>query len=159
MNLKLSSTRDRPAQIEYASNHLVRRASLLVRLLARQLSTGLSRTEAGVLSTLSGGPRRITTLAELEGLAQPTMTLLVKRLEEQGLVTRRRQADDGRVVLVSLTEAGAAALADYRARASAALRSHLAEMSDAQVETLAAATEALDVLIGLLQQPPIEKAA
>lgn len=159
MNLELSSTRDRPAQIEYASNHLVRRASLLVRLLARQLSTGLSRSEAGVLSTLSGGPRRITTLAELEGLAQPTMTLLVKRLEEQGLVTRRRQADDGRVVLVSLTEAGAAALADYRARASAALRSHLAEMSDAQVETLAAATEALDVLIGLLQQPPIEKAA
>ncbi len=159
MNLHQPSTQTREGQIEYASAHLVQRASLLLRLLARQLSTGLSRTEAGLLSTLSGGPRRITTLAELEGLAQPTMTLLVKRLEQQGLATRRRQADDGRVVLVSLTEAGAAALADYRARASAALRSHLAQMSDAQVETLAAATEALEGLIGLLQQRPIEKAA
>ncbi len=159
MNLTPPSTQNRQAQIEHVSAHLVRRASLLLRLFARQVSTGLSRTEAGLLSTLSGGPRRITALAELEGLAQPTMTLLVKRLEEQGLVTRKRQADDGRVVLVSLTEAGTAALAEYRARASAALRSYLAEMSDAQVETLAAAAEALDALIGLLQRPPIERAA
>jgi hypothetical protein len=39
------------------------------------------------------------------------------------------------------------------------LRTYLAAMSDSQVETLAAATEALDVLIGLLQHAPIERAA
>jgi DNA-binding MarR family transcriptional regulator len=159
MNLSPPSNQDRSDQIEHVSTHLVRRASLVLRLLARQLSSGLSRTEAGLLSTLSGGPRRITALAELEGLAQPTMTLLVKRLEEQGLVTRRRQTDDGRVVLVSLTRAGTAALADYRARASAALRGYLAEMSDRQVETLAATTDALDVLIDLLQHRASERAA
>jgi DNA-binding MarR family transcriptional regulator len=64
-----------------------------------------------------------------------------------------------RVVLVTLTPAGTAALADYRARSSAALRRYLAEMSDAQVETLAASTEALDVLIGLLQHGASERAA
>jgi DNA-binding MarR family transcriptional regulator len=159
MNSSPPPTNDRSSQIEHVSTDLVRRASLMLRLLARQLSSELSRTEAGLLSTLSRGPRRITALAELEGLAQPTMTLLVKRLEEHGLAMRRRQTDDGRVVLVSLTEAGAAALADYRARASGVLRTYLAAMSDSQVETLAAATEALDVLIGLLQHAPIERAA
>jgi len=39
----------------------------------------------------------------------------VKRLEELGLVRRERQADDGRVVLVSLGPAGIQALEDFRA--------------------------------------------
>src|SRR5579863_10711079 len=100
--------------IDYVSKQLLPDAALLVRLLAREVGGELSRTEAGLLSTLSGGPRRITELAELEGLAQPTMTSLVKHLEQQGLVRRDRHADDGRVVLVHLTEIGVAALEDYR---------------------------------------------
>jgi DNA-binding MarR family transcriptional regulator len=48
-----------------------------------QIDGELSRTEVGLLNTLSTGPRRITELAELEGLAQPTMTSLVKQLEQQ----------------------------------------------------------------------------
>src|SRR5437764_13292241 len=90
---------DRSDLIAYVSKQLLPGAGLLVRLLVRQLGGELSRTEAGLLSTLSGGPRRITELAELEGLAQPTMTSLVKQLEHQGLVRRNRQTDDGRVVL------------------------------------------------------------
>ena len=58
-----------------------------------------------MLRTLTDAPRRITDLAELEGLAQPTMTLLVQRLEQRGWVERKRDSDDGRVVLVSLTDA------------------------------------------------------
>src|SRR6476469_2397405 len=150
MNLEIAQT-DRTAQVEQVSGHLVRRASLLVRLLTRQLDMELSRTEAGLLGTLSNGPQRITSLAELEGLAQPTMTLMVKRLEQQGLVRRGSQADDGRVVLVSLTGDGAAAVDNYRERASQRLREYLAGMTDAQVQGLANATEALDSLIGLLQ--------
>jgi DNA-binding MarR family transcriptional regulator len=101
---------------------------------------------------LSGAPRRITELAELERLAQPTLTQLVQRLEQQGFVTRERQTDDGRVVLVSLTEAGAAALDDFRRRASAALGAHLVELPDAEIESLAAATETMGRLVALLQQ-------
>jgi DNA-binding MarR family transcriptional regulator len=44
----------------------------------------ISRTEGEVLTILGDGPRRVTDLAELEGLAQPTMTLLIKRLSERG---------------------------------------------------------------------------
>jgi DNA-binding MarR family transcriptional regulator len=144
----------RSDQIDYVSKQLLPGAGLLVRLLVRQLGGELSRTEAGLLSTLSGGPRRITELAELEGLAQPTMTSLVKQLEQQELVRRDRQADDGRVVLVHLTDTGAAALEDYRARARELLGAYLDEISDEQVEALAGATDALAQLVGLLQQRP-----
>jgi DNA-binding MarR family transcriptional regulator len=145
-------TLNRSDQIDYVSTQLLPGAGLLVRLLVRQLGGELSRTEAGLLSTVSGGPRRITDLAELEGLAQPTMTSLVKQLEQRGLVRRDRQADDGRVVLVQLTDIGAAALEDYRASARELLGTYLAEIPDEQVEALAGATEALGQLVALVQQ-------
>ena len=147
-------TLNRSDQIDYVSQQLPPGAGLLVRLLVRELGSELSRTEVGLLNTLSGGPRRITELAEFEGLAQPTMTSLVKALEQQGLVRRDRQADDGRVVLVHLTDSGAAALEDYRARVREMLGRNLAEIPDEQVEALAAATDALAQLVALLQQPP-----
>src|ERR1700735_2498556 len=106
-------TLNRSDQIDYVSKQLPSAAGLLVRLLVRELGSELSRTEVGLLNTLSGGPRRITELAEFEGLAQPTMTSLVKALEQQGLVRRERQADDGRGVLVHLTDSGTATLEDY----------------------------------------------
>jgi DNA-binding MarR family transcriptional regulator len=123
--------------------------------LFRQLGGELSRTELGLLRTLSDGPRRITELAELEALAQPTMTILIKRLEQQGLVKRERRSDDGRVVLVDLTKRGRVALDDYRERIRGAMGAYLAEISDEQVNRLVAATETLAQLVTLLQEPPI----
>jgi DNA-binding MarR family transcriptional regulator len=153
--MNLASTVDRAERIDYVSSQLLCRVALLTRLLVRQLGGELSRTEIGLLNVLADGPRRITELAELERLAQPTMTLLVKRLERQGLVTRERHAADGRVVLVDLTAAGSTALEDYRAQASVALGAYLAELPDEQVEALAAATETLEELADLLQRGPI----
>jgi DNA-binding MarR family transcriptional regulator len=144
----------RSEQIDYVSSELLPRAALLTRLLVRQLGGELSRTEIGLLKTLGGGSRRITELAELEGLAQPTITILIRQLEEKGLVTRTRQSGDGRVVLVSLTESGNVALEDYRGRLRAVLGEYLAEIADEQVEALATATGTLAQLVGLLQPRP-----
>jgi DNA-binding MarR family transcriptional regulator len=152
MNSAVLTKMNRSERIDFVSSQLLPRAALLCRQLVSQLGGELSRTEVGLLNTLSDGPRRITELAELERLAQPTMTLLVKRLEQQGLVKRERQADDGRVVLVTLTAAGTSALEDYRAQASAALSAHLAEMPDDEVEALAAASQTLADLVCHLQQ-------
>ena len=146
--------RTRSEQIDYVSSELLQRAALLTRLLVRQLGGELSRTEIGLLKTLRGGSRRITELAESEGLAQPTITLLIKQLEEKGLVTRTRQSGDGRVVLVTVTESGNVALEEYRGRLRAVLGRYLAEIADDQVEALATATETLVQLVDVLQQRP-----
>src|ERR1700677_256186 len=145
---------DRSRRIEYVSTQLLARAQVLTRLLAKQVDSELSRTEVITLNTLRDGPRRITELAELGGLAQPTTTLLVKRLEEMGLVRRERQADDGRVVLVSLEPAGIQALEEFRAQFLALLRADLASTTtDEQIAALVIATEALESLINDLQKP------
>jgi DNA-binding MarR family transcriptional regulator len=153
MKAPTDRTSDRSERIEYVSTQLLARAQVLTRLLAKQVDSELSPTEAKVLNTLRDGPRRITELAEGEGLAQPTTTLLVKRLEEMGLVKRERQADDGRVVLVSLEPAGLQAYEDFRAQFMALLRADLATTTDEQINALAAATETLESLIARLQQP------
>ena len=152
--MKSGTIPSRPEQIDYVSTELLPQAALLTRLLVRQLGGELSRTEIGLLKSLGGGSRRITELAELEGLAQPTITILIKQLEGKGLVRRTRQSGDGRVVLVSLTGSGNVALEDYRGRLRVVLGGYLAEIADEQVEALATATKTLAQLVGILQQRP-----
>jgi DNA-binding MarR family transcriptional regulator len=143
----------RAGQLDYVADNLLSRAALLVRLLVKQVrSSELSRTEAEVLGILLDGPRRITELAELTGLAQPTTTLLVKRLEESGWVQREGLAEDGRVVLVHITEAGRVPLEALRARSQAAMRTNLEELSDDQLAALSTATETLSAFIDVLQR-------
>jgi DNA-binding MarR family transcriptional regulator len=151
MNSPISSEAERAEQLDYVAAHLITRAGLLVRLVIRELEGGLSRTDVGLLRTLGDGPRRITDLAELEGLAQPTVTLLVKRLEERGLVRRERGPEDGRVVLVSSTAAGTAALEQARGEVKVALRRYVAGMSNEQLQALADSTETLGELIETIQ--------
>ena len=139
---------DRVERIGYVAEQLPTRAALLVRLLVRQVrSREISRTEMEVLSILREGPRRITELTELEGIAQPTMTLLVKRLEDREWVRREGLPGDGRVVMVRLTGAGRAAQRKFHAQFLAAMRADLDDLSDEQLEALAAATETLDSFV------------
>jgi DNA-binding MarR family transcriptional regulator len=143
----------REQRLDYIAQHLPSRAAILVRLLVKQVrSSEISRTELEVLSILVEGPRRITELTALEGIAQPTMTLLVKRLQEKGWVQRKGLPGDGRVVMVELTEAGAAAREKSRAQFLAAMRGDLHALSDDQLEELSAATETLSSFVDDLQQ-------
>jgi DNA-binding MarR family transcriptional regulator len=67
----------------------------------------MSLTSLSTLWTLEQtGPRRITDLAACEDVAQPSMTTLVSTLERSGLVERRADPNDGRVVLVALSSVG-----------------------------------------------------
>jgi DNA-binding MarR family transcriptional regulator len=70
----------------------------------------LSRTEYDVLYTLSKCPRPIR-LGELNRrvlLSQPALSRMVDRMVERGFVQREADSSDGRVALLSLTEAGRA---------------------------------------------------
>jgi DNA-binding MarR family transcriptional regulator len=131
---------------------LLVRATALSRLAAKQVSSELTRTEASMLNSLTTEARRITDLADIEGLAQPTTTLLVNRLEQRGWVRRERQNRDGRVVMVSLTPAGSVVIEEYRSRFSEALFSALVEVAtEEEIDSLISATETLEALIVALQ--------
>ena len=139
-------------EIDELAHALPERIWLLGRLFWRRGQRDITRTEAGLLNSLSDGPRRITVLAELEGLAQPTVTLLVGRLEERGWVTRKRDPDDRRAVLVSHTPSGLTALEQMRSESRIMMHEHLSALEENEVHSLVAANDALAALVEQIQQ-------
>ncbi|HEY7207347.1 MAG TPA: MarR family transcriptional regulator [Gaiellaceae bacterium] len=126
---------------------LAPRISRLVRVLAREQG-GASRTQISVLASLrDGGPQRITELARVEHVTQPTMTALVSRLEAEGWVERRSDPEDGRVVQVAITPAGLDDLRRLSEKAVAALADRIAALESSERATLEAALPALDRLV------------
>ena len=125
------------------------RLSRLVRLLIRETTAaGMSRTSLSVLTALrDAGSARITELADAERVAQPSMTTLVSRLEQQGLVERRSDPQDGRAVVVALTRAGRAELERMTAARSELLARRLEALTPAEQAALAGALPALDRLV------------
>jgi DNA-binding MarR family transcriptional regulator len=151
MNARVA-TAARSEAVDELAHALPERIWLLGRLFWRRGQRDITRTEAGLLNSLSEGPRRITELAELEGLAQPTVTLLVGRLEERGWVTRERDPDDRRAVLVSANESGITALEQLRSESRTMMHEHISAMCDHEVDSLIAATDALSALVETIQQ-------
>ncbi|HUF73273.1 MAG TPA: MarR family transcriptional regulator [Gammaproteobacteria bacterium] len=88
-----------------ALRRLIRATDLDSKRLARQ--TNLSTSQLLVLELLAeGDAQTVGGIADRVGLAQATATSLVDRLEERGLVARRRSDSDRRQVNVTLTPAG-----------------------------------------------------
>jgi DNA-binding MarR family transcriptional regulator len=117
--------------------------------LFRSLSpaSGLSMTAAATLAGVERlGPQRLTLLAAREGVTQPAMTQLISRLEESGLVRREASPDDGRVVLVAITDQGRATLAHRRSARAERMAGIIAQLSPDHRAALSAALPALDAL-------------
>jgi DNA-binding MarR family transcriptional regulator len=111
---------------------------------------GLSLTAAATLATLRrSGPARLTDLAGTEGVSQPSMTALVGRLTDQGLVQRRTDPDDGRAVLIAVTPAGAELLRRRREDRATRLAGPLEGLDDDDVRAITAALPALARLAGV----------
>lgn len=110
----------------------------------RRLPRDMSITSAATLATLDRtGPRRITDLAVIEGVTQPAMTVLVRVMEESGLVERRGDPSDKRVTLVCLTEAGASYVRARRRAGVEAFARLIDELTREEVNALKAALPAL----------------
>jgi DNA-binding MarR family transcriptional regulator len=89
---------------------------LSIGLLRRQLrqSQGegeMTLPETSALALLDrGGPTTPSALAKIEQISPQSMGATLAALETRGLVERRADPADGRRVVISITEAGAAAL-------------------------------------------------
>jgi DNA-binding MarR family transcriptional regulator len=126
--------------------------ALLRRLTPRE---DLSLTAASTLARLErSGPQRLTELITPEAVTQPAMTQLVSRLERDGLAVRGSDPADGRVVVVTITEAGREAVRRRRAARAAALSTLLRSLPAADRATISAALPALDRLGDLAADQP-----
>jgi DNA-binding MarR family transcriptional regulator len=114
---------------------------------------GVSLSQARTLGTLEReGPRPLTELATLEQVSQPAMSYLVARMELNGHVRRSSDADDGRVVIVSITAAGRGAVKELLARRAGLLADQLSDLHPGDIAALEAALPALRHLIGGLEE-------
>lgn len=89
---------------------LLRTASVVRRALSRVVEpSGLSLAQYNALRIVRGaGPEGIATLAVRERMIEEgtTITRLLDKLEDAGLIRRERAAEDRRLVLSRVTEAG-----------------------------------------------------
>jgi DNA-binding MarR family transcriptional regulator len=107
----------------------------------------LSLTAASTLRRLErSGPHRLCELHVPEGVSQPAMTQLVTRLEKDGLAERGSDPADGRAVVVTITEAGRAAVARRRQGRAEALGELLHGLTPAEHASIVAALPALERL-------------
>ncbi len=85
-------------------------------------------------------------LASAEQVTAPTMTRLVAAMGRDGLVTRDRDAEDGRVVWIRATAMGARILHAARNRRVAALTADLAALDRSELSLVAEAAEIIERL-------------
>lgn len=90
------------------------------------------------------GELAVGDLANRERVRPPSMTRTVTCLEDDGYVVRRRSDDDGRLVLVDITDLGRATVLADRRRRDAWLAQRLAELPPADREALRAAAPILE---------------
>ncbi len=137
-------------ELEDLANELPRRVSGLARLLYGATGSTLPRGMRSVLFALSTEPLQVSQIARQEGIGQSAATRMVARLESLELVRRERSAPDRRVVMVSVTERGRAELEYMREQSRRVMREVLRDLNARELRQLSQASEALELLIGLI---------
>jgi DNA-binding MarR family transcriptional regulator len=119
------------------------------RLRSQRTDEIVSLTQISAMATLHRcGPMTPSELAASERVRPPSMTRVIAALEEAGWVSRRDHPTDGRQSIIELSTSGAALLAAEVTAKERWLNKRLAELTDAERETLARATEIIDRMAG-----------
>lgn len=98
------------------------------------------------------GPQRLGELARLSRVTQPGMTRLVSTMTSEGLLTRAADPSDSRASVIHITDAGLAALDDWRAQLRSALMPFFADLPDEDWDVLTRASEILTSRIRSIQE-------
>jgi DNA-binding MarR family transcriptional regulator len=122
---------------------------LLVRKMRQPLNEGeLTIAESAALGRLErGGPATSSDLARLDRISPQSMGVTVAALLDRGLIQRSRDPEDGRRIVLSITEAGRRTVHDKRGarteQIAAALRKGFGGDELAQLKAAAALIERL----------------
>jgi DNA-binding MarR family transcriptional regulator len=121
---------------------------VLLRVHAGTEEDGLSRTQLGALGILSVTPSLpVSDLAKRLRISKPQASVLVRRLEELGLVERLSAGDDKRVCVLSLTAKGRATLNSNVRKIKAKMKEKLDALSETEQNEL---SESLGSIVRLL---------
>ena len=139
---------DGPSTTDIAAALRTSIGMLLRRLRQSKDDDGLTMPETSALARLDrGGPTTAGALAKLEQISPQSMGATLAALQGRGLIERAADAEDGRRVILTLTEAGLAVLRDRRNARTRLLADALAsEFTVAEIEQLGAAAPLLERL-------------
>jgi DNA-binding MarR family transcriptional regulator len=128
-------------RLHSAAIHVLRRVA------REDVASGLGGPALSALSVVVfGGPLSLGRLAGAEQVRPPTMTRTVQGLEAAGLVRRKPDASDGRIVNIHATPKGVEVLQAARTRRVAALASSLEALGARDLRTLERAASLLERL-------------
>ncbi|MCY0905605.1 MarR family winged helix-turn-helix transcriptional regulator [Arthrobacter sp. H14-L1] len=108
----------------------------------------VSPGQYSVLAAIHPDPMTLRQLADREHVQAPSMTRIVNALELSALVTRSDHPTDRRQVLVNITAAGRAVLAEARTHRTAWLAERLAGMEPGERAVLTDAARILQQMSG-----------
>lgn len=107
----------------------------------------LTMTQLSALTSLQlGGALTPRELSDAERVQPPTMTKIVAKLEERGLVGRTPHPTDGRQVLLAPTAEGQEVVDSYQKARDEWLSSKLADLAPDERDTVARAASILERL-------------
>ncbi len=106
----------------------------IMRYMRRWPSGALSLVHLNVLTLLGEeGPLPMRALADLLDVSQASATGIVDRMEQRGLVERRRDDEDRRVIRVALTDAGRQLILGIATERRGRLETLLDELTDEEL--------------------------
>jgi DNA-binding MarR family transcriptional regulator len=101
----------------------------------------LTLTQVRALRRLAKGPKALGELGTELGLTPPSVTRVVDRLEERGLIERRRDASDRRKVVAAILPAGVRLVTSVPLFEASAIRRAAESLAPADRERIARALE------------------
>src|SRR5687768_15445856 len=122
--------------------------SRMARRLRQEAGAGLSPSQTAALATIEcHGPLTPSELADRERVQRPTVTRVLARLEEAGLVDRAADPQDRRSSLVTVSAEGRALLDEVRARKDAFLARRIDALEPSDREALERAAAILERML------------
>ncbi len=122
----------------------------LLRMDLGGVTGGLTRLHLGIMGMLREGSMTVSELARVSVVPKPQMTHLIDQLVRSGIVERRADAADRRVVNISLTDHGLQLLRDVKRKVEEDLKNRLSGLTPDDLAAMATALETLNSIVARL---------
>ena len=129
-------------RLHSAAIHLLRRARRGDPL------TGATPAQLSALSVLMSGPKTLGDLAAAQQVRAPTISRLAAEMERVGLIRRRGDPDDARVVRVEMSAKGRRVLGKGRELRISDIEARVRRLDPSELDTL---EKAVKVIEGMLR--------